>query len=106
MKLKLREFRKQKHLTQETVAKILNVGVSTYSGYEVERAEPNLATLCELADYYNISLDSLVGRQYQNDIGYLDSEQTLLVKIIKELNRDNLLILTGRAISMLESQQA
>lgn len=104
--MKLIELRKKNKLRQEDLAKYLCIAPSTYQHYENNRTEPNIETLKALADFYNVSIDYIVGRERIGDIGYLDSEQILLVKIIKELNRDNLLILTGRAISMLESQQA
>ena len=87
--MRLRELRKQKKLNQSDISKYLNVALSTYGGYEQETSEPNLETLCKLADYYNVTLDYLVGREYSNDLGYLDEIDINILKIIKQLNTNN-----------------
>jgi len=102
--MKITELRKEKKITQEEIAKYLNMTQSTYQHYETGRTEPNIETLCKLADYYNVSLDYLVGRNRVGDIGYLTPAQTTLVQVIKKLNQQNLLLLTGRAMAMLEAQ--
>lgn len=102
--MNLQKLRKERKNTQEEIAKYLNMTQSTYQHYENGRAEPNIETLCKLADYYNVSLDYLVGRERPNDIGYLNQEQTTLVKVIKNLNQQNIFILTGRAMAMLDAQ--
>ena len=43
-------------------AKGFTRGQSTYSMYENGQREIPLATLCKLADHYNVTLDYLVGR--------------------------------------------
>lgn len=76
---RLKELRKQQKLTQEEIAKTLNTTQQTYQRYEIEQSEPNLETLCKLADYYGVTLDYLVGRDFKNELGYLnDSEKELL----------------------------
>lgn len=84
--MNLKELRTSKKLSQYDIAKIINVAQGTYNGYETEKYEPNIQTLIKLADYYNVSLDYLVGRVYGDDIGYLTPEQKTCVKIIKKLN--------------------
>ena len=60
--MKLKELRKLNKLTQEEVAKTLNVSRATYNGYELGKYEPNIESLCILANLYNVSLDTLLGR--------------------------------------------
>ena len=55
--MELKSLRKQKGLTQEEVAKFLQVAISTYRGYENYTSEPTIDTLCRLADFYGVSLD-------------------------------------------------
>jgi len=102
--MKLKELRKEKGLTQGEVANKIFMTQNGYSNYENGKTEPTIETLCKLADLYNVSLDYLIGRERANDIGFLTAEQTTLVKIIKQLNNQNLLLLTGRALAMLELQ--
>ena len=76
---RLKELRKQQNLTQDDIAKMLNTKQQTYQRYEIEQSEPNLDTLCKLADYYGVTLDYLIGRNYKNELGYInDSEKELL----------------------------
>lgn len=68
--MRLKELRKEKKLSQEQIAKILSVTQRTYGGYELETSEPSIQTLCNLADYYNVSLDYLVGRERKDEVGF------------------------------------
>lgn len=102
--MRLKELRKIKKATQVDIAKFLNVAPSTYGGYEMEVNEPTIQTLCNLADYYNVSLDYLVGRDRDDEVGFLSPAQINCVKLIKQLSYENLLILSGRIISMIENQ--
>ena len=91
---RLKELRKNKQLTQEEIAQILNTQQRTYSGYEIGRSEPNIDTLIKLANFYNVTIDYLIGRDYANDIGYLsDAERELLnnFKQLKPLNQIKIL---------------
>jgi len=57
---RLRELREDRDLSQETIARLLNVSQRTYSRYENnERAIP-LESLIKLTDFYNVSLDYIV----------------------------------------------
>ena len=102
--MKLQELRKEKKMTQEELAKFLNLSTTGYCYYEQGKREPSIDILCKLADLYNVSLDYLVGRNRVDDIGYLTPEQISTIKLIKKLNHENLLMLTGRVLAMLESQ--
>ena len=51
---KITILRKQKNLSQEDLAKILNIGQSTLSGYETGCYEPDINTLIKIANYFNI----------------------------------------------------
>ena len=62
MKLKIRELREDRDLTQQKVAEYLLCDQSLYSKYERgERVLP-LDLAVKLADFYEVSLDYLVGR--------------------------------------------
>ena len=57
---KIKQLRSK--LTQEELAAILKVERSTLASWEVNRREPDIATLCRIADYFRVSIDWLVGR--------------------------------------------
>lgn len=59
---RLKLLRNERNLTQEDIAEILNVGRPTIAGYETKGKEPNYDTLKKLADFFNVSIDYLLGR--------------------------------------------
>lgn len=74
--MKLKEFRLKNGYTQREIAKMLKMTPSGYGFYEAERSEPNIETLTTLANLYHVSLDELIGREFNIQIS--DSEQELL----------------------------
>ncbi len=57
---KLKKARKNKKLSQEQVANILNIARSNISKYENGNLEPTLQTLKELCLLYEVSADELL----------------------------------------------
>lgn len=101
---KLKELRKQNNLTQSDIASIINSTQRTYSGYELGTSEPNIETLCKLADYYHVSLDYLVGRDFGNGLGYLTETQLQFVKTFLALNQANQMNAVVYVATMLANQ--
>ena len=62
MKLRIRDMREDNDLTQQQISKILLCDQSLYSKYERGERDIPIALLIKLADYYNTSIDYLVGR--------------------------------------------
>lgn len=58
---RLKELREEKGLTQQQLAKELNINTITYLHYEKSQREPPLSFLAEIAIYYNVSVDYLLG---------------------------------------------
>jgi len=58
---RLISLRKERGLTQEDMAKVIQKKRSTVSGYETEGKEPDLETVCVLAKYFGVSTDYLLG---------------------------------------------
>ena len=81
----IKNLRLQSNKTQLEVAKTLNINPTTYNNYEKKKAEPNIATLIKLADYYNVSLDYLVGRHFKDDLGFIEPEDYAYIKHFLEL---------------------
>ena len=59
---RLKELREKKGLLQKDVAKYLNVSVSTYSFWEKGTYEPDQKSLIKLANFFEVSIDYLLGR--------------------------------------------
>lgn len=59
---RLRNLRLEKNESLEVVAKYLNVTIQTVSNYETGKREMNPDTLLKLSNYYNVSIDYLLGK--------------------------------------------
>lgn len=55
-------FRKRKDLSQEALAKELGLTRSSISMYELGKREPPLEVLELIADYYNVDMNTLLGK--------------------------------------------
>lgn len=58
---RLRALRLTKNLTQKEIADKLNINQGNYSRYEKETLTPTLETIIQLSDFYNVSIDYLLG---------------------------------------------
>ena len=61
MKLKIRDLREDKDYTQKEIAKLLNCTQQTYSRYETGEITIDINSLIKLAEFYQTSIDYLVG---------------------------------------------
>ena len=59
--LRLKDLREDHDLKQEDVAKILNISQTNYSKYELGKINIPINSLIVLADFYNTSIDYLLG---------------------------------------------
>ena len=60
----LKTVRKSSGKKQNEVAEYLGVHIRTYQYYEAGRNEPSIAQLIKMADFFMVSLDELVGREW------------------------------------------
>lgn len=58
---RLRALREDRDLTQQDLAELLHVHQSTYSDYELERINIPIRTLKRLAEFYQTSVDYILG---------------------------------------------
>lgn len=86
-----KEFRKRNKLTQDDVAKALNVSRATYNGYELGKYEPNIASLKILSELFNVSLDELLGRDTNLiNLACLDAKTQEAIKQVMGLTGNQL----------------
>ena len=57
----IRFYRKQKGLTQEQLAEAMGVSVAAVSKWEQGQSLPEIPMLMELADFFDLSVDALLG---------------------------------------------
>ena len=58
---RLKELRKQAHLTQVELAKLLGIGQSSYADWERGKKKPTQENLVKIAQILDVSIDYLVG---------------------------------------------
>ncbi|MEH7277610.1 helix-turn-helix transcriptional regulator [Bacillus toyonensis] len=71
---KLNFLRKEKKLRQEDMAKHLGIARTTYAMYEQGNREPDYDTLQKLADFFDVSVDYLLGRTEKRNNKELNSK--------------------------------
>ena len=59
---RLRELRKERDVSQADVGKLFEITRQAVQRWEVGKSQPNIFQLIELADYFHVSIDYLVGR--------------------------------------------
>lgn len=59
---RLKQLRLAADLTQTQVSSYLKISQQAYANYESGKREPDHKTLSSLADYFNVSIDFLLGR--------------------------------------------
>lgn len=60
--MRLKDLREDRDVKQKELAELLNVKQNTYSQYENGKREIPLEMLWKLADFYDVSIDYLIGR--------------------------------------------
>lgn len=73
----LKHLRTGRHLTQNELAKEFHVAKTTISNYETGYSVPDISLLVQLADYFLVSIDDLIGRTSS----FMDPEEVLYKKI-------------------------
>ena len=84
---KIYSLRVAKGMTQEQLAVILCVSPAAVSKWERNLANPGIEMLWALADYFECSIDELVGREEKHlgKLGIYDSEKIRLAEVAEEL---------------------
>lgn len=62
MYVNIRSIREDNDVTQQEMAKLLNVSQNTYSQYETGKIEWTASTLIKIANYFDVSVDYLLDR--------------------------------------------
>lgn len=65
---RIRDLREDMDLRQVDVAQATGIDQKTLSNYETGKTNPDSATLVKLADFFNVSIDYLVGQDRNKSI--------------------------------------
>lgn len=85
--MKLRDFRLKLGFSQRQLSEKLNIPQTTLFSYETNACQPPIDTLIKLADFYNVSVDELIGRESETlNLKYLGENESYLIKKILKMN--------------------
>ena len=59
---RLKELRVEKNLTQQELGKVVNMSKMAISHWEKGHSEPSIAQLILLSNYFEVSVDYLIGK--------------------------------------------
>lgn len=84
--MKMKFLRQQLGKSQLEVANDLEMPRTMYARYETNESNPKVEILIKIADYFDVSLDYLCERQYNNQIGYVPDDKRETVNELLELD--------------------
>lgn len=76
--MKLRQIRESKNLTQKQLAEVIGFSSSVYSRYENGSRQPSFDVLIKLADYLEVSVDTLIGHNTKENDYFSEYEKKLI----------------------------
>lgn len=85
---RLRFLRKRRNLTQKDLADRFNVGESTIGMYERDEREPSFEFVKQLADFFNVTTDYLLGRTDDPNPPESDNEELGTLARINQLIKE------------------
>lgn len=101
---RLKELRKQAHLTQVELAKRLGIGQSSYADWERGKKNPTQENLVKLAQILNVSVDYLVGSTEDKE-DRLDNIEILFRMNSKGLTEEEKKVFKKELIEFMEERK-
>ena len=101
---RLKEHRKQAHLTQVELAKRLGIGQSSYADWERGKKNPTQENLIRLAQTLNVSVDYLVGNSEEKS-DELDNIELLFRMNSKDLTDEEKAVFKKELIEFMEERK-
>ena len=80
----IRTYRKEKQFTQEQLAEAMGVSVGAVSKWESGASVPELSIIMELADFFEISVDALLGYKMRDNSAEETAERIKSLRVQKE----------------------
>lgn len=73
----LKLIRNSRGISQQTLANAIGTTQQSVNMYENHKIEPDISTLIALADYFDVTVDYLIGRTDENNQPLCDSDSLL-----------------------------
>lgn len=82
--IKLKQLRENNGLSQRAFAEIFGIAQSTVGMWESGKREPDFTTVQKIADYFDVSIDYLLGREEEQLPELNNKDQKEIQKILDE----------------------
>ena len=85
----LKKLRLETDSTQQQLANYIMLSQQSVNKYENHDVEPDIDTLIKIADFFDVSVDYLIGRT--DDCGELNtytSDEKIIVELLRKLNKN------------------
>ena len=99
---RIKELREKRKLSQSALAEKFTLSQQTISAYERGERDPDTDTLNKLADFFNVSIDYLLGKE---DTG-LDPEVLAFAEELKERKDLQMLLFVARDVTKEDIKKA
>lgn len=96
--IKIKTLRKEHKKTQQNIADLLNIRRSTYGEYERGKILPPMDKMKILAEYFNVSVDYLIGNVENKETEQIDISENLK-KALLHLKKDHDLLFNGTPLN-------
>ncbi len=110
--MRLKDLREERNLTQNDVAKAINTTRTNIGRWEKGENEPSANFVVQLADFFEVSTDYLLGREddfgnvsIQSTAPALTSDEQKLINTFRKLNANNRTHVSAYAQIRLEEQK-
>lgn len=94
-KKRMKDLRNQKGLTMDQLAKTLNISKSRISMWENNGTVPRKDMLIELANFYNVSIDYLLGNDQYDGVNVNNKRLNYLQRNLGKLDEKELIQAEG-----------
>lgn len=95
----LKKLRKEKNITQEVLAEILNISSRTVSRWETGNNMPDISLLVELSEFYQVSIPEIINGERKSDKMNQETKDTAIK--MAEYSKNELNIEKRKIISVL-----
>ncbi|CAI6081166.1 helix-turn-helix domain-containing protein [Cohnella sp. JJ-181] len=103
---RLRQLRLERHLSQEEVARQVGITRSAYSHYEINNRHPVYDTLIKLAQYFNVSLDYIIGGGGTKRIEHPpETQEYKILELFKSMDQEQRQLSIGLLLGIVEGER-
>lgn len=100
---RLLELRQEIGLNQREFGELFNISSVRYSHYETDKRTPDIDLIIDFANYYNVSVDYIVGNSNIRDTNQILKDETL--SLVVELDEIDKAEIRGQMKQMLKHEK-